>query len=123
MRFVSAEARFTQYAQSKRQTLENSTLRRLTQRPSSVQLWQTPAGRAHPKVPRPGPSEDPDEAQEASYFAAPARTAIFSPISGMAVFPPLNTIQLYRGKNKTRYKKPGPLWKYPGIPEIQSPAI
>jgi hypothetical protein len=59
--------------------LEKSTLRRLTQRPSPVQLWHTPAGTAPPNfVP---PPQLPEVAQEASYFAAPARRAIFAPKS------------------------------------------
>jgi hypothetical protein len=69
--------------------LEKRTLRRLTQRPSSVQLWQTPAGQLIPKEASPAPFEWPEngvfplpeEAQDASYFAAPARIANFVPKS------------------------------------------
>jgi len=81
---MSAEQRFTQYAQSKRQVLEKSTFRRLTQRPSSVQLWQTPTGTLTPKVelsprlPFPPGLPLPDEAQDASYFAEEERIANFS---------------------------------------------
>jgi len=71
--------------------LEKSTFKRLTQRPSSVQLWQTPAGSLTPKevllpvCPRLFPFKMllfvvplPEEAHEASYFADDARIDSFS---------------------------------------------
>ena len=88
VRRVSAELRLAQYAQSKRQALEKRTFRRLTQRPSSVQLWQTPAGSRIPKDESHAvfPPEDPlplevplpEEAQDASYFADADRIDNFS---------------------------------------------
>jgi hypothetical protein len=57
------------------QTLERRIFRSETQRPSGVQLWQQPDGNVIPVVPfRLLPLDEHD----ASYFAASAKTAIFS---------------------------------------------